>query len=39
MHGNGKFEWPDGKYYEGNYKHGKKNGYGKLETSELIYIG
>jgi hypothetical protein len=28
MNGEGKFEWPDGRKYEGGYKNDKKEGHG-----------
>jgi len=28
MHGEGKFIWPDGRYYDGSYQHDKKEGQG-----------
>jgi hypothetical protein len=30
MHGEGKYIWPNGDYYEGGYFNGKKNGMGKF---------
>ena len=30
MHGNGKYWWADGRYYEGDYKYDKKHGKGKF---------
>ena len=30
MEGEGEFKWPDGRIFKGNYKNGKKNGYGVL---------
>lgn len=30
MHGRGKFEWPDGSSYEGDYLFGKKHGNGRF---------
>ena len=40
MHGKGKDTWPDGSYYEGDYAHGKKNGYGKIVwTKNSFYEG
>jgi hypothetical protein len=31
MDGEGKFTWPDGRKYEGEYKDDKKEGYGTFE--------
>jgi hypothetical protein len=31
MDGEGKFTWPDGRIYEGEYKDDKKEGYGTFE--------
>lgn len=28
MHGNGKYEWPDGRKYDGQYEDDLKHGYG-----------
>ena len=28
MHGLGVFQWPDGRKYDGHYKHDKKEGFG-----------
>lgn len=28
-HGYGKLTWPNGDYYEGHFKYGKRNGMGK----------
>lgn len=40
MNGNGKFEWPDGKVYEGQYKMDKKEGFGILKWPDgRIYKG
>ncbi len=30
MHGEGIFEWEDGKMYRGSYKKGLKDGYGEM---------
>ena len=30
MHGNGTFEWPDGRKYVGDYYEDKKRGYGEF---------
>ena len=30
MHGKGKFQWPDGSSYEGDYQHHKKDGHGRF---------
>ena len=30
MHGKGKFIWPDGRYYEGDYIEDKKQGMGRF---------
>ena len=30
MNGRGKFTWPDGRIYYGEYKDDKKNGYGEM---------
>ena len=40
MNGFGKFEWPDGRKYEGNYKNDKKEGYGVFSWPDgRIYKG
>jgi hypothetical protein len=39
MHGKGKFTWPDGKFYEGEYKNDKKDGYGKYFWEGKSYEG
>lgn len=39
MHGKGKFLWPDGKFYEGEYKNDKKDGYGKYFWDGKSYEG
>lgn len=40
MHGNGSMEWLDGSIYEGDYFHGKKEGYGKFKfPSGACYTG
>lgn len=31
MHGQGKFTWPDGRSYVGNYENDQKNGYGTFK--------
>jgi hypothetical protein len=31
MEGEGKFTWPDGRTYKGEYKRDKKDGYGIFE--------
>ena len=30
MNGKGKFSWPDGRKYEGEYRNDLKNGYGQM---------
>ena len=40
MDGHGKFEWPDGRIYIGDYKEGKKDGEGEYDWSDgRIYKG
>jgi hypothetical protein len=40
MQGKGVCEWIDGKKYIGQYKHGKKNGYGEFSWPDgKIYKG
>ena len=40
MDGKGKFEWPDGRFYEGEYKMDKKDGYGIFTWKDgRIYKG
>lgn len=40
MHGKGKFYWPDGKKFEGEFKEDKKDGYGEIQyTDGRIYRG
>ena len=40
MHGKGLFTWPEeGKYYEGEYKNDKKDGYGKYFWDGKCYEG
>merc|ERR1712032_255157 len=34
MDGNGVFEWPDGRTYDGEYKDDKKHGYGLFKWSD-----
>jgi hypothetical protein len=34
MEGNGKFKWPDGRVYMGEYKNDKKDGYGEFEWAD-----
>lgn len=39
-HGQGTFRWDDGAVYEGNWSHGKRDGYGKMTTaSGDVYEG
>ena len=30
MHGTGKFTWPDGRWYDGDYVEDRKEGHGKF---------
>jgi hypothetical protein len=40
MEGEGKFTWPDGRTYKGEYKRDKKDGYGIFEWDDgRIYKG
>ena len=34
MHGEGKFYWPDGRMYEGNFEKDKKSGMGTLHYKD-----
>lgn len=34
MHGKGRIEWPDGKFYEGDYKDDKKHGRGTFQWAD-----
>lgn len=34
MSGFGKYTWPDGKVYEGNWEHNKTRGHGVLTTAD-----
>ena len=38
--GYGVFSWPDGRIYEGTWKHGKQNGVGKyINAAGLVRFG
>lgn len=37
MHGQGKLVWQDGSTYQGNYSHGRKEGFGKFEFPSKNY--
>ncbi|CAG9771169.1 unnamed protein product [Ceutorhynchus assimilis] len=40
MHGTGKFRWPDGRVYSGQFEHGFLNGFGIMDTPNVgIYEG
>lgn len=34
MNGKGKFCWPDGRYYEGDYQNDLKHGYGIYQWAD-----
>ena len=39
MHGFGIITWPDGKFYEGEFKEDKKEGFGVFYSQRKIYMG
>ena len=38
IHGKGKYIYPDGKIYEGNFQNGLKHGFGKISWNENKYF-
>ena len=38
-HGRGKFTWPNGDVYEGEFVNGTRNGYGITILPELVHEG
>ena len=40
MHGEGKYDWGDGRVYRGHYKWDKKDGYGEYDFGNgVVYKG
>jgi hypothetical protein len=39
MHGNGTLTYPDGRVYEGGFKHGRHSGHGTLKDNGKIIKG